>query len=175
MKSKKKDAPKKSKTDPIIPKSYSLDVAFSSATRSLPKQGQQPIYAMGYGFSEFPGRVWEGKGQSTLKVEPGSLFYFTAFDTADKPQKVTTFEVDFHGGRNPFDSTGPIKVTGKGISSQPGQSAGCNVIGLYSIIGPYTVAPETKTQNFECTVKVTTTRKGKIFQVDPEIQVEGGG
>jgi hypothetical protein len=167
----------KRKKDPTTPKSYSLDVAFSSATRSLPKQGNQPIYAMGYGFSEFPGSIWEGKGQATLKVKPGSLFYFTAFDTSSKPHKVTTFEVDFHGGETPFDSTGPIKVTGKGIASQSGQSAGCNAIGLYSIIGPYTVAPEIKTRNFECTVKVTvnTTRQRKTFQVDPEVQVEGGG
>jgi hypothetical protein len=167
----------KRKKEPLLTlKSYSLDVAFSSATRSLPKQGSQPIYAMGYGFSEFPGGIWEGKGQATLKVKPGSLFYFTAFDTSSRPHKVTTFEVDFHGGETPFDSTGPIKVTGKKIASQTGQSAGCNVIGLYSMIGPYVVAPEKTTRNFDCTVKVTvnTTRQRKTFQVDPEVQVEGG-
>ena len=54
----------KSKKDPTLSKSYSLDVAFSSATRSLPKSAGQPIYAMGYGFSEFPGSIWEGKGKA---------------------------------------------------------------------------------------------------------------
>ncbi len=166
---------KSKKTDPILLESYSLDVAFSSATRSLPKTAGQPIFAMGYGFSKFPGTIWQGKGQDTLTVPAGSLFYFTAFDTALEPQEVATFEVDFHCGKTPFDSTGPIVVSGKGIASQPGRSAGCNVIGLYSMIGPYTVAKETKTQTFKCTVKVTTKRRGKIFQVDPEIQVDGGG
>lgn len=165
----------KSKKDPTVPKSYSLDVAFSSATLSLPDNDGQPIFAMGYGFSAFPGAIWKGKGQGTLTVKAGSLFYFTAFDTAPEPHKVTTFEVDFGGGPTPFGSKGPIKVEGAGIASQPGQSAGCNVIGLYSMIGPYTVAPETKTQEFNCTVKVTTACKGQIFQVDPEMQVEGGG
>ena len=28
-------------------------------------------------------------------------------------------------------------VTGNNIASQNGQSAGCNVVGLYSMIGPY--------------------------------------
>ena len=168
-----KGGPVKGTPIPTLPISYSLDVAFSSATRSLPDSGGAPIYAMGYGFSAFPGGVWKGRGQSIITVKPGSEFYFTAFDTADKPHKVKTFEVDFSGSTNPFGSTGPIKVEGDGIASQSGRSAGCNVIGLYSIIGPYTVSPELKTQTFKCTVKVTTTRK-KLFQVDPEIQVDGG-
>jgi len=126
---------------------YSLDVAFSSTTRSIPNNSAQPILAMGYGFSEqAPGGSWQEEGQGVLAVRAGSPFVFTAFDTAPgNAQKVTAFEVDFPHDNNPFvDESGKpigtprsIVVTGNNINSQNGQSAGCNVVGLYSMIGPY--------------------------------------
>ena len=162
---------------------YSLDVAFSSTTRSLPNNSSQPILAMGYGFSEqAPGGTWLPQGQEILGVVVGSPFYFTAFDTAPgNAQKVTTFEVDFPAYNNPFvdqnnnpvGTLGSIVVTGNDINSQNGQSAGCNVVGLYSMIGPYYAEASAIDSIIECTVKLTL-RSGQIFQVDPEIQVEGG-
>jgi hypothetical protein len=167
-----------------MPTTYSLDVAFSSTTRSLPNNAQQPILAMGYGFSALPpGGSWEEEGQATLVVQTGCPFFFTAFDTAPgNAQSVTAFEVDFPDNNNPFldannqpaGSSSSIVATGSQIQSQSGQSAGCNVVGVYSMIGPYTVADDAAGQTVNCTVKVTT-RNGQIFQVDPEIQVEGGG
>ncbi len=66
-----------------------------------------------------------------------------------------------------------IMVTGNNINSQHGQSAGCNVVGLYSMIGPYYIEPLAIGSTITCTVKITL-RNGQVFQVDPEIQVEGG-
>ena len=119
---------------------YSLDVAFSSTTRSIPNNSAQPILAMGYGFSEqAPGGSWQEEGQGVVTVEAGAPFFFTAFDTAPgNAQKVTTLEVDFPESNNPFvdqnnnpvGTPGSIVVTGNDINSQNGQSAGCNVVGL---------------------------------------------
>lgn len=167
-----------------MPTNYSLDVAFSSTTRSIPNKPTQPILAMGYGFSEqAPGGSWKEEGQGVLAVRAGSPFVFTAFDTAPgNAQKVTTFEVDFPNDNNPFvDENGKpigtpasIRVTGNNINSQNGQSAGCNVVGLYSMIGPYYIKPSAIGSKITCTVKITL-RNGQVFQVDPEMQVEGGG
>src|SRR4029078_1961438 len=111
---------------------YSLDVAFSSTTRSIPNNSAQPILAMGYGFSEqAPGGSWQEEGQGVLKVRAGSPFVFTAFDTAPgNAQKVATFEVDFPKNNNPFGeknekpigTPASIVVTGNNINSQNGQS-----------------------------------------------------
>jgi len=167
-----------------MPTNYSLDVAFSSTTRSIPNNSTQPILAMGYGFSEqAPGGSWQEEGQGVLAVRAGSPVVFTAFDTAPgNAQKVTTFEVDFPNDNNPFvDEKGnpigtpaSIVVTGNNINSQNGQSAGCNVVGLYSMIGPYYIKSSAIGSKITCTVKITL-RNGQVFQVDPEMQVEGGG
>ena len=167
-----------------MPTNYSLDVAFSSTTRSIPNNSTQPILAMGYGFSELePGGTWQEEGQGVLAVRAGSPFVFTAFDTAPgNAQKVTTFEVDFPNDDNPFvDENGKpigtpasIVVTGNNINSQNGQSAGCNVVGLYSMIGPYYIESSAIGSTIVCTVKITL-GNGQVFQVDPEMQVEGGG
>ena len=167
-----------------MPTNYSLDVAFSSTTRSIPNNSTQPILAMGYGFSEqAPGGSWQEEGQGVLAVRAGSPFVFTAFDTAPgNAQKVTTFEVEFPNHNNPFvDENGKpigtprsIVVTGNNINSQNGQSAGCNVVGLYSMIGPYYIEPSAIDSKITFTVKITL-RNGQVFQVDPEMQVEGGG
>jgi len=169
---------------PNVPTNYSLDVAFSSTTRSIPNNSNQPILAMGYGFSkQIPGGTWHEKGQGVLKVVAESPFVFTAFDTAPgNAQQVMTFEVDFPNSDNPFvnedkhpiGSPGSIVATGNSIKSQNGQSAGCNVVGLYSMIGPYYVDKSAIDETIQCTVKITL-RNGQVFQVDPEIQVEGGG
>jgi hypothetical protein len=138
---------------------------------------------MGYGFSEqAPGGSWEEEGQGVLNVRAGSPFVFTAFDTAPgNAQKVTTFEVDFPHKNNPFvdengdriGTPGSIVVTGNDINSQNGHSAGCNVVGLYSMIGPYYIKFSAIGSKIVCTVKITL-RNGQVFQVDPEMQVEGG-
>jgi len=163
---------------------YSLDVAFSSTTRSIPNNSNQPILAMGYGFSEqAAGGTWHEKGQGVLRVIAGSPFAFTAFDTAPgNAQQVTNFEVEFPDNNNPFvdiqnhpiGSAGSIVATGDAIQSQNGQSAGCNVVGLYSMIGPYYVEASAAGLKISCTVRITL-RNGQVFQVDPEIQVDGGG
>ena len=163
---------------------YSLDVAFSSTTRSIPNNSAKPILAMGYGFSEqAPGGTWEEEGQGVLAVRAESPFFFTAFDTAPgNAQTVTTFEVVFPHDNNPFvDEHGhpigtpaSIRVTDNNIKSQPGQSAGCNVVGLYSMIGPYYIETSAIGSTITCTVKITL-RNGQVFSVDPEMQVEGGG
>ena len=167
-----------------MPTNYSLDVAFSSTTRSLPNNSTRPILAMGYGFSEqAPGGSWQEEGQGVLAVRAGSPFVFTAFDTAPgNAQKVTTFEVEFPHHNNPFvdendkpiGTPASIVVTGNNINSQNGQSAGCNVVGLYSMIGPYYIKSSAIGTKIVCTVKITL-RSGQVFQVDPEMQVEGGG
>ena len=167
-----------------MPTNYSLDVAFSSTTRSIPNNSAQPILAMGYGFSEqAPGGSWQEEGQGVLAVRAGSPFVFTAFDTAPgNAQKVTTFEVEFPHHNNPFvdendkpiGTPASIVVTGNNINSQNGQSAGCNVVGLYSMIGPYYIEPSAIDSKITFTVKITL-RNGQVFQVDPEMQVEGGG
>jgi len=153
--------------------SYSLDVAFSSATQAL--QSNLPIFSMGFGFSEVKeGGTWKGDGQAAKSVEPGSPFYFTAFDTACcHGQRVEWMEIHFHSGSTPFvDVEDPIIAGSNQITSQHGHSAGCNVIGVYSLIGPFTVAKEPG--EFRCTVKVQT-KNGVTYSVDPEIIVEGGG
>lgn len=162
---------------------YSLDVAFSSTTLSIPNNSSQPILAMGYGFSkQEPGGSWHEKGQGVASVKAGAPFFFTAFDTAPgNAQKVTTLEVDFPSNNNPFvdekgdpvGTSGSIVVTGDNINSQNGQSAGCNVVGLYSMIGPYYIESSAKGLKIVCTVKITLP-DGQVFQVDPEMQVEGG-
>jgi len=166
------------------PTNYSLDVAFSSTTRSLPGNSNQPILAMGYGFSEqAPGKTWHEMGQGVLTVIARSPFVFTAFDTAPgNAQQVTNFEVDFPNNNNPFvddknnpiGTPGSIVATGGAIHSQNGQSAGCNVVGLYSMIGPYYIESSAIGSTIACTVKITL-RNGQVFQVDPERQVEGPG
>jgi hypothetical protein len=139
---------------------------------------------MGYGFSEFPDgedEGWTEMGTSTLVVERNQPFYFTAFDIAPGAQKLTSFMVDFGTGVSPFLDQESKKLlpaqitrTGDQIKSQPGKSAGCNVIGLYSMIGPFTVDPEMPDgAKFKFTLSITA--KGQIFKVDPEIQVDGGG
>jgi hypothetical protein len=153
--------------------STSLDVAFSSATQAL--QSKLSVFSMGFGFSEVnKDGTWKGDGQAAKKVEAGSSFYFTAFDTACcSAQKVEWIEIHFHSDGTPFVNVeNPIIAGSNQIASQHGHSAGCNVIGVYSLIGPYTVG--TIDGEFRCTVKVQT-KNGVTYSVDPEIIVEGGG
>ena len=160
-----------------LPKNYSLDVAFSSATQAL--QSELSVFSMGFGFSEVnEDGTWRGDGQAAKKVDAGSNFYFTAFDTACcSSQKVEWLEIHFHSEDTPFDNVeNPIIAGSNQIASQHGHSAGCNVIGTYSLIGPYTVSEigVKKSENFRCTVKVKT-KNDVTYSVDPEIIVEGGG
>lgn len=163
--------------------SYSLDVAFSSATQPLSSDPKQPVFAMGFGFSERPaGLTWQGEGQAAEKVKRYSSFYFTVFDTAQvNAQKVSKIEIDFNSRFTPFldghekPMTNPIITTGDEIASQQGRSAGCNVLGTYSLIGPYTVDGEIPDgTKYKCTVRVTA-QNGQVFSVDPEIIVQGDG
>lgn len=170
------------------PTSYSLDLAFSSQTQSIPSNAQQPIYSMGFGFSQLsglPGSSWTEKGQAAEHVKRSCPFYFTVFDTAPgNAQKVNQIAVDFgtgDAGGTPFvDSNhnpvlNPIVQEGNQIASQRGQSAGCNVVGTYSLIGPYYVSDDISDgTEFQCTVEVTT-QNNQVFSVDPEIIVEGDG
>ncbi|HEY6232947.1 MAG TPA: hypothetical protein VIW64_16915 [Pyrinomonadaceae bacterium] len=156
-----------------LPKNYSLDVAFSSETQAL--QSGQPVFSIGFGFSEVnEDGTWRGDGQAAKKVDVGSNFYFTAFDTACcNGKRVEWMEIHFHSGRTPFVGIeDPIIAGSNQIASQHGHSAGCNVIGVYSLIGPFTVAKEPG--EFRCTVKVQT-KNNVTYSVDPEIIVEGGG
>lgn len=156
--------------------SYSLDVAFSSATQPL--SNKDPILAMGFGFAELiPGQHWQGTGQGTETVPRTSQVFFSVFDTAPNPEIVTMVTIHFPGP-SPFLSaageTGTtISVKPKG--SQHGHSAGCNVVGLMWIVGPFVVSGKIKDKTkFEVTVSVTL-KDGRVFQVDPEIIVDGGG
>ncbi|HKB68410.1 MAG TPA: hypothetical protein VKC61_21295 [Pyrinomonadaceae bacterium] len=157
-----------------LPKNYSLDVAFSSATQAL--QSGQSVFSMGFGFSEVnQDGSWRGDGQAAKKVDAGSNFYFTAFDTACcSAQKVEWIEIHFHSENTPFENVeNPIIVGSSQIASQHGHSAGCNVLGVYSLIGPYIVSTvEVKSETFRCTVRVLT-KNGVLYSVDPEIIVEG--
>ncbi len=155
--------------------SYSLDVAFSSATTPLTAG---PILAMGFGFAELiPGELWQGSGQGMESVQRRSDVYFSVYDTAPKPESVTLITLYFPGP-SPFsnaegESGTSIRVVPKG--SQPGQSVGCNVVGLAWIIGPYTVSDAIEDGAiYNVTVSVTL-EDGRVFRVDPEIIVEGGG
>lgn len=158
---------------PNLP-SYSLDVAFSSATKPLTAG---PILAMGYGFAELvPGDPWKSNGQGTESVQRRSDVYFSVYDTATKPEKVTLITLHFPGP-SPFSNAEgagvSIPVQPKG--SQPGQSVGCNVVGLAWIIGPYTVSDAIEDgAEYDVAVSVTLD-DGRVFRVDPEIIVEGGG
>jgi len=160
---------------------YSLDLAFSSLTQ--PYQEGKPILALAYGFSELEDDgPWGEKGQETLTIERSSKFRFTAFDTADpKSSKIASIQVNFDEGDTPFKDpklkgrrmANPLVVTD--LESQQGQSAGCNVIGLYSITPDYVVDDDiADNTQFNCTVTITTIDE-REFVVDPEIQVEGGG
>jgi hypothetical protein len=158
------------------PPSYSLDVAFSSAAQPLSKK--DPIFAMGFGFSELiPGDHWKGTGQGRETVPRTAHVFFSVYDTANQPETVTLITLHFPGP-SPFVNSGgntgtTIKVKPKG--SQHGHSAGCNVVGLAWIIGPYVVSDAIEDgAQYEVTVSVTLA-DGRVFQVDPEIIVEGGG
>lgn len=161
--------------DPVAPPSYSLDVAFSSATQPLTGD---PILAMGYGFAELlPGEPWKGSGQGTEKVPRESKVFFSVYDTAPEPEPVTLITLHFPD-KSPFTNSDAqsgttIEVVPDG--SQPGQSVGCNVEGLAWIIGPYIVSDAIEDNtSYEITVSVTL-QDGRVFRVDPDIIVEGGG
>lgn len=162
------------------PTKYSLDVAFSSKTRPIPGN-KSSILAMGYGFSELPGVLgssWGKKGQRTLEMERPCTLRFSVYDTAgalDEPQ-VDSIEVKFPNG-SPLspDLEMPIVLSAEELTSQPGLSEGCNVQGLSWFTSDYAVDPKIKKgTEFECIVTVFT-RDGHKFQIDPEMQVEGGG
>jgi hypothetical protein len=162
--------------------SFALDVAFSSATEPLPGKSENPIFAMGFGFSSLkPGGNWQEDGQKAQTILRKSPFYFCAYDTAtDGAQPVTQIEIHFKKGSTPFVNpetkqpvTDPIVVEKGELASQPGQSAGCNVIGTLWLIGPYHVAGDIPDRtSFECVVTVTV-ENGNSFEIDPEMVVDG--
>jgi hypothetical protein len=161
--------------DPVAPTSYSLDVAFSSATQPLTAE---PILAMGYGFAELlPGELWKGTGQGAEKVSRESQVFFSIYDTAPETEPVTLITLHFPD-KSPFtNSEGQSGTTIEVVpdGSQPGQSVGCNVKGLAWIIGPYFVSDGIKDgTSYEITVSVKL-QDGRVFRVDPDIIVEGGG
>jgi hypothetical protein len=156
---------------------FALDVAFSSATNPL--DPTQPMFAIGYGFSQLPpGTHWKGDGQKAQQVQPGSRFYFAAFDTANGAQPVSRIEIHFKRAdkKTPFiDTKSPIVLKESNIFSQHGHSAGCNVVGTMWLSPAYTVAYlGIDPTAFECVV-IVTVKNGNSFQIDPEIVVEGGG
>jgi hypothetical protein len=160
-----------------------------------------PIYAMGFGFSESgEGGIWKEEGQPVEVVPVGASFFVSVFDTAPKSQaSVTNIVVTFFDPDNRF-VLWPYSPLGlpweKGtqpnpLSSQPwyavmkGQnSPGCNVANA-SVwrLGPYVVRMPAgiPTLRLGCTVQVTLLvdpkdpNSTKVFSVDPEIQVDGGG
>lgn len=179
---------------------YSLDVVFNSATTPLTTgTPPPPIYAMGFGFAESPSGTWKEDGQQVELVPDGATFYFSVFDTAPATRaSVTGIDVTFTDPDNP-DVVWPYSpLAAKGattnesnpISSPPsspvvtGSSPGCNVANAAVWrLGPYTVMLPAGLPflTLACTVQITVAvdpndeSNIKVFSVDPEIQVDGGG
>jgi hypothetical protein len=201
---------------------FSLDVAFNSATVPFKTELAKiqplstfapllPIYAMGFGFAESKGSIWEEDGQRVEVVPVGVPFFFSVFDTAPKSKaSVTNIEITFFDPDNPHfvwpysPLALPWEKTNQPnpLSSPPWyavvsnqSSAGCNVsnaavwrLGPYVVMLPKTTAvnalldsTNTPSLTLGCTVRITVLvdpkdpGSTKVFSVDPEIQVDGGG
>jgi hypothetical protein len=154
-----------------VKQSYSIDVSFNSAT--TPALPNEPI-AIAYGFAKWEGGSFKGKGQNLLKLKQGDDFYVNVFDTAPIPGQVAEILVSFEPFPNakansPFSDSAEMRLKGMNISTavSGAASAGCNVIGTRWSAGAF------KAQNpgrYKFTVTVTL-QNGRVFQVDPEVDV----
>lgn len=133
----------------------------------------EPI-AIAYGFAKWEGGSFKGKGQNLLKLKQGDDFYVNVFDTAQIPVQVTEILISFEPfpdakGKSPFSDSAELRLKGTNISTaySGAASAGCNVIGTRWTTGAF------KIQNpgrYKFTVTVTL-QNGRVFQVDPEVDV----
>lgn len=164
---------------PKVNESYAIDVSFDSGT--TPALPGEPI-AIAYGFAKLEGYSYKGKGQKMLKLKQGDDFYVNVFDTAQVAGQVTEILVSFErfpgaSGNSPFSASADSRLKGTDISTafSGAVSAGCNVIGTGWTARAF------KAQNsgrYKFTVTVTILMADgttKVFQVDPEMDVEAGG
>ena len=150
------------------------------------------------------GTAWSDDGQQVETIPAQSTFYISVYDTAPSPSPVPTvsqISITFFDPDNPGVqwNYAPLVTTGeKNMITNPTfgppagsdtdykqTSVGCNVKNAAVWwLGPYTVSlPEgLKVLTLACTVEVTvesdpgnTDNITKVFSVDPEIQVDGGG
>jgi hypothetical protein len=165
---------------------YALDVAFSSATKAA--DDEAPMVAA-FGFSSLLiGGTWSEDGQKAEKVAGGADFYFAAFDTAATAGTVFEIQIDFGkvGSATPFVNAKGEQIMSPIVASKDDgtlyfagaseNSPGCNVKGAKWLAGPYKLT--SIKGSYECTVIAAVSEGGgidKVFSVDPEIVVEGGG
>ena len=154
--------------------SYAIDVSFDSGT--TPALPNEPI-AIAYGFAKMEDGSFKGKGQNLLKLKQGDDFYVNVFYTAPIPGQVTEILVSFEPFPNakansPFSDSAELRLQGNNISTSfsGAASSGCNVIGTRWSAGSFNVQNPGR---YKFTVTITL-QNGRVFQVDPEMDVEGG-
>lgn len=156
---------------------HSLDVAFNSDT--IPLHEDQPIamaYGFTYGAADSLTGVTAGQKKDTLKLN--QQVYFKIFDTAQHPvDRLTGLLIIFEDNKSPFSWSragfSSDQVPAVSIGAGAGLSHGCNVRGREWICGPYQAV---NPGDFECIVNVWVPMANggnKVFDVDPEIIVEG--
>lgn len=159
---------------------HSLDVAFSSD--ATPVHPGQPI-AMAYGFAYGATETsWVGvaAGQMKETMKQNQQVYFKIFDTAQKPATLTRVKITFENNKSPFSWSSRSFPEDEELPRRHNPyigggdwSHGCNVIATEWHCGPYQAV---KLGDFECTIWVWVKMadgKEKVFNVDPEIIVEG--
>lgn len=166
---------------------YALDVAYQSDIAVMDET--KPI-SMAYGFVlltgvSAPGN--KGLGEKVdQSIDAGDTVIFSVFDTASSLAQVTSIVITSYDVANPNVPADPFGWSTPGIytlnnpafGGSGGQSAGCNMKG-YGLSTPTFTAQskvqgkgQTKTYDFTITV---TLQNGRVFSVDPEMDVEAGG
>lgn len=164
---------------------YALDVAYQSDIAVM--DASKPI-SMAYGFVLLSSGVNptgnKGLGEKVdQSIDVGDTVVFSVFDTASSLAPVTSIVITSYDVTNPnvpadpfgWSPAGIYSLNGSGFGAN-GKSTGCNVQGFglstpqFTAQGKGQGKGQKKTYDFTITV---TLQNGRVFQVDPEMDVEG--
>lgn len=166
-----------------MPQQYYLDIAYQSDISVV--DTTKPI-SMAYGFVQQISGGYQGKGEKVdQRINVGDLVGFAIYDTASNPSPISSVVITCEDVTNPNSKTGmdPFGWSTPGTFTSPntglssgGTSTGCNMYGYYLIVGNFTSQSKGQGKGQKKTYDITITvtlQNGRVFQVDPDMDVEG--
>lgn len=174
---------------------FALDVCYKSDVTTLFTPNANNPISMAYGFVQIVNGGFIERGAIVdLSIDAGDSVKFSFLDIAANPAPISSIVISCNDVTPPNNPNNPIKnvspfgwtngtytvPTTQLTSTSSFGSSGCNMNGHGLTIGPFTAqaAPGNRNKTYDITITITVNMPDgstRVFQVDPEIDVEGAG
>jgi len=170
-----------------MPQQFALDIVYKSdVTPWVTPDMAHPI-AAAYGFVSLGQSHTEIGEIVDLSINAGDSIDFSIFDIAAQPAPISSIVISVNDVTPPNNPNNPIRnvspfgwPNGTQMWANPqfthappnGYSTGCNMVGYGLVLGRFTAqaSPGRKNKTYDITITITLTN-GRVFQVDPEMDV----